>query len=64
MREIVWLSQFKRGYKREQKGHSRGTLNDRLQEILEYLRRDVALDKKFSDHRMVGGESCTRRFPY
>jgi len=55
MREIVWQSQFKRDYKRAQKGQHRGTLNDRLQEVLEYLRRDAALAEKFRDHRMAGG---------
>ena len=54
MREIVWQSQFKRDYKRAQKGQHRGTLNDRLQEVLEYLRRDRALPLKSNDHAMTG----------
>ena len=54
MREIVRQSAFKRDYKREKKGKHRGTLDDRLREVLAFLVRDVALPTSFKDHTMGG----------
>lgn len=54
MREIIWQSAFGRDYKREKKGQHRDRLDDRLQEVLECLVRDVALPAKFKDHGMAG----------
>jgi len=54
MREIVRQSAFKRDYKREKKGRYATTLDNRLQDVLEYLVGDVALPEKFKDHSMGG----------
>jgi mRNA interferase YafQ len=54
MREIVRQSAFKRDYKREKKGRYGAALDNRLQEVLEHLVRDVAPPDNFKDHRMSG----------
>ena len=54
MRTIDRTSQFKRDYKREQKGKHRATLDDELLPVIISLVNDHVLEKRYSDHSLSG----------
>ncbi len=54
MRAIEWTSQFKRDYKRENKGQHRATLDADLFPIVDALANDQELDPRYRDHALVG----------
>ena len=54
MRTIEWTSQFKRDYKRENRGQYRKTLDDDLSTIVDTLASDQALDPHHVDHVLSG----------
>jgi len=54
MREIERTSQFKRDYKRENRGRHSADLQELLQSVLERLANDEALAASFQDHSLSG----------
>ena len=54
MRTIDRTSQFKRDYKREQKGKHRATLDDELLPVIITLAGDHPLAKHYCDHSLSG----------
>lgn len=54
MRTIDRTSQFRRDYKREQKGRHRATLDDELLPVIISLANDHTLEKRYCDHSLSG----------
>lgn len=54
MRKIERTTQFKKDYKREQKGQHRVDLEELLEKIVTKLAEDKKLPPKFRDHALVG----------
>ena len=54
MRAIEWTSQFKRDYKRENKGQYRATLDVDLFPVAEALATDQTLEARYRDHALNG----------
>jgi mRNA interferase YafQ len=54
MRRIERTTQFKRDYKREQKGKYKSYLETALISVLEFLVIDRALPEKYCDHALTG----------
>jgi len=54
MRRIERVKQFRRDYRREQKGPHRTTVNDALAAVLDVLVADPPLDARLSDHALSG----------
>ena len=54
MRAIEWTSQFKRDYKREQKGQHRAVLDALLRDALPLLAADEPLPDRCRDHALTG----------
>lgn len=54
MRTIEWTSQFKRDYKRENRGQYRKTLDDDLYVIVDALAGDQTLEPRHVDHVLSG----------
>ena len=54
MRTIEWTSQFKRDYKREEKGQYRITLDVDISPIVDALAKDQPLDPSYRDHALIG----------
>jgi mRNA interferase YafQ len=54
MRAIEWTSQFKRDYKRENKGQHRATLDVDLFPAVDALANDQELEPRYRDHALVG----------
>jgi mRNA interferase YafQ len=54
MRTIARTSQFKRDYKREQKGKYRVNLDAELLPVLNSLANDLPLEKHYFDHGLSG----------
>ena len=54
MRRIERTTQFKRDYKREQKGKYKRYLETALISVLEFLVIDRALPEKYCDHALTG----------
>lgn len=54
MRTIEWTGQFKRDFKREEKGQHRATLDDALFSVVERLANDQSLAPRHRDHALTG----------
>lgn len=54
MRAIEWTSQFKRDYKREDKGRHRATLDVDLFPVVDALANDQELEPRYRDHALTG----------
>lgn len=54
MRTIDYTSQFKRDFKREQKGRYRKSFAEMLQEALDLLVKDAVLPARYHDHALTG----------
>jgi mRNA interferase YafQ len=54
MRKIERTGQFKRDYKRVDKGHHRQILESKLASIIQNLANDQPLDEKYRDHALTG----------
>lgn len=54
MRTIEYTTQFKRDYKREQKGHHKAVLESLLSDVVDFLVNDKKLDPKYRDHGLSG----------
>ena len=54
MRQIERTGQFKRDYKREQKGRHRATLDASLTAVLVPLMSDTPLAERYRDHALTG----------
>lgn len=52
MRTIEWTSQFKRDFKRENKGQYRATLDD-LFPVVDRLENDDLLEVNYCDHSLT-----------
>lgn len=60
MRTIEWTRQFKRDFKRENKGRYRATLDGELFPIVERLANDQPLDVRYRDHALTNNWSDHR----
>jgi len=54
MRTIEYTGQFKRDYKRENKGQHRNTLDVDLRSVLQSLMTDKLLEPHLRDHALTG----------
>ena len=54
MRKIEWTTQFKRDYKRENKGRHGATLDDDLFPIIERIASDLPVEARLRDHALSG----------
>ncbi|MGQ0800671.1 MAG: type II toxin-antitoxin system RelE/ParE family toxin [Pseudomarimonas sp.] len=54
MRTIERTTQFKRDYKREEKGQHRATLDATLLPVLRALANDLPLEPRHRDHALTG----------
>lgn len=60
MRMIEWTSQFKRDYKRENKGQHRATLDADIMPIITALANDQPLTPQHRDHALIGNWKAHR----
>ncbi len=60
MRTIEWSNQFKKDFKREQKGRYREVVGDDLFTVISMLANDEVLPKKYRDHALVGNWASFR----
>lgn len=61
MRTIEFSTQFKKDFKREQKGQYRQTVRDDLQTVLDLLTVDAPLPVAYKDHALVGTGKLKKR---
>lgn len=54
MRDIEFISQFKKDYKKAQKNPSNNNLDSILNPVLELLMNDENLTAKFRAHKLIG----------
>lgn len=54
MRDIEFISQFKKDYKKAQKNPSNNNLDSILNPVLELLMKDENLTAKFRTHKLIG----------
>lgn len=54
MRTIEWTGQFKRDFKREEKGQNRATIDNALFSVVERLANDQPLQPRHRDHALTG----------
>jgi mRNA interferase YafQ len=52
--QIEYTRQFKKDYKREQKGKYKADLDSDLAVVVELLLKKEPLDQKFHDHALIG----------
>jgi len=54
VRTIEWTGQFKRDFKREEKGQNRATIDNALFSVVERLANDQPLQPRHRDHALTG----------